>query len=105
VSEYDDKTKIGKRESRVRLYERRNIEDLGFVMSTPEGRRFLNRILVDCGIFRISYAGGARNEDTFFNEGMRNVGLKIFKEIDSHFPKEWLMMRQEAMNEEEVKNG
>jgi hypothetical protein len=105
MSKYDDKDEVKKRDNRIEFEERKRIESFGFIMSTPEGRLFMNWLLGECGIMRISYSGKLPNEATFFNEGMRNIGLKIFSVIDQHFPKEWLAMREEAKKrDEEITN-
>lgn len=106
MSRYDDKDQIKKRENQLDYQERKRIEAFASVMSGPEGRLFVNWILGECGIMRISYSAKLPNETTFFNEGMRNVGLKIFSMIDQNFPKEWLLMREEAKKrDEEADNG
>ena len=102
----DDRDEVKKRETRVDYHERKRIESFATVMSTTEGRMFMNWLLGECGVWRISYSAKLPNETTFFNEGMRNVGLKIFSVIDQHFPKEWMTMREEAKKrDEEITNG
>lgn len=59
--------------SRVREKEIRDM--LYAVMQQPQGRMWLWDLLDQCGLFRISHTGHALN--TAFNEGQRNVGLKI----------------------------
>lgn len=106
MSKYDDKDQVEKRDNRIDHAERKRIESFAFIMGTPEGRLFMNWLLGECGLMRISYSAKQPNETTFFNEGMRNVGIKIFSVIDQHFPKEWLAMREEAKKrDEEINNG
>lgn len=101
MSKYDDKDLVKKREDRLDYQERKRIEAFGAIMGTPEGRLFMNWLLGECGIMRISYSAKLPNETTFFNEGMRNVGLKIFSVIDQYFAKEWLVMREEEKKRNE----
>lgn len=49
-------------------------EDLAKVLETPEGLRFLWRVLEIAGIYRTTFTG---NSYSFFNEGRRSVGLEI----------------------------
>lgn len=106
MSQYDDKDRVKKRDQRLEYQETKRIEAFASIMRTPEGRLFMNWLLGECGIMRISYSAKLPNEATFFNEGMRNVGLKIFSVIDQHFPMEWLAMREEAKKRnEEADNG
>lgn len=101
MSQYDDKDEVNKRDNKLNYQERKRIESFGAIMAIPEGRLFMNWLLGECGIMRISYSAKLPNEATFFNEGMRNVGLKIFSVIDQNFPKEWLLMREEAQKRNE----
>lgn len=59
-------------------------QDFEFLMSRPEGRRFICRMLAATGVFRTSYTGEAYS--TFFREGERNVGLKIMAAINNWTP-------------------
>ncbi|HLT01104.1 MAG TPA: hypothetical protein VK001_02955 [Geminicoccaceae bacterium] len=67
--------------------------DLREVLSTEGGRRFVWRLLGDSGIFRTSFTG---NSETFFREGERNVGLKVFNAIHQVCPDLYLVMQREA---------
>jgi hypothetical protein len=67
---YNDKTKKAKE---------REKRDMLAVLSSPEGRRFLWRIMDFCGAFRSPFSESP--EYTNFNAGMQNVGLFIFDEI------------------------
>ena len=53
---------------------------------------------------KLSYSGPGRNEETCFYEGQRNIGNQIFKDVVKNFKNEWLLMNDEANNEER-KNG
>lgn len=51
-----------------------NLHDLKAVMSTPEGRRFFQWLVMRCGQNDTSFT---RDSRTYFNEGMRNVALML----------------------------
>ena len=72
----------------------RDIEDLTKLMDTAHGRRFMWRLLGQCGVFRLSYSGELAS--TSFNEGQRNIGLGLFAEIMAHCPHLYLLMAEEA---------
>lgn len=73
--------------------------DLRWVLSDPRGRRFLWQLLGDSGIFRTSFTG---NSETFFREGMRNLGLQVFTRIHEVAPDLYLEMAQEAQAEQKA---
>ena len=72
----------------------REIEDLTKLMDTAYGRRFMWKLLTQCGVFRLSYSGELAS--TSFNEGQRNIGLGLFAEIMAHCPHLYLLMANEA---------
>ena len=66
--------------------------DFQWVVSTEQGRRFLWDLLGFTGIYRSSFTG---NSSTFFNEGRRDVGLRIMGQIHEHAPEAYLAMLKE----------
>lgn len=75
------------------------IEDLKFILKTEQGRRLLYRYLCECGVYRTSFTG---NSTTFYNEGMRNIGLKLLADIEEAMPEAYLLMIKEKG---EIQNG
>lgn len=78
---------------------REQLNDVCAVMDTPAGRRFVSRILAQSRVYKTSFA--AQNDQTNFNEGMRNVGLWLFDEIEGACPDKILLMMQE--HQEKIK--
>lgn len=68
------------------------IDDFKFVMEDKRGRRYVWRLLEQCGVFRSSFTG---NSETFFREGQRNVGLKIISLIHEACPEKYALMLKE----------
>jgi hypothetical protein len=56
--------------------EERAKRDLGVVMSTPEGRRFIWSLIEDADTWGPSFAGES-SHSTSYNEGRRAVGLAL----------------------------
>ena len=71
------------------------------VMNTVAGRAVIWEQLTRARLFESSFTG---NSTTFFNEGMRNVGLMLMQDINSLCPELYLTMLQEAKNRE-TRNG
>ena len=104
LAETSDPVKLKRKETRAKMRDQQLLGDLGWVMSTPEGRRFIHYLMDICGIMKLSYSGPGQNERTCFYEGQRNIGNIIFKDIVKNFKNEWLLMNEE-FDQEERKNG
>lgn len=63
--------------------------DVGRLMEMPEFRRFVWRYLGLTKIYETSFTG---NSETFFNEGMRAVGLTLIRDVADNAPKQYLQM-------------
>lgn len=73
------------------------LADFAAVMATEQGRRFIWRLLDETGFQKSSFTG---NSATFFNEGMRNVGLKIWADMNEACPDRYVQMLNEARQRE-----
>lgn len=63
---------------------RQEIEDLRAVVGSQNGARFVWKLLGECGVFRLSFHQSG--SQTMFNEGMRNVGLNLMKDLTEASP-------------------
>ena len=72
---------------------RRELADIAAVLSTREGRRFCWRLLESAGVFRTVMTG---NSWTFFNDGMRSLGLKVYTDLMESCPDRLKEMWNEA---------
>ncbi len=73
----------------------RDAEDLGVVMSTMSGRRWMWALLDRCGVYRISYREGDAPTHTAFLEGARNVGNKAMADLMGTCPQGYALMCKE----------
>jgi hypothetical protein len=80
----------------AKLEQHREVEDLKWLMSNKRGRRIVHQILSDAGVFRTSYIPGMDAMQTAFNEGKRNMGLKILATITTHCPTRYAEMIEES---------
>lgn len=69
------------------------IADTRFILSTQQGRRFIWKYLTHAGIFTTSFTG---NSTTFFNEGKRDVGLKLLADVMEASPESYVSMMRES---------
>ena len=63
---------------RARIIKDMRLRDLAEIVSTEPGRRWVFSIIERCHIFHPVMTG---NSYTFFNDGMRQVGLMIVSEL------------------------
>lgn len=91
-----DAASVGERKVALNAREQRRLNGLKMVLANPDSRLWLHELLGFCGVSRSSFTG---NSHTFFNEGQRNVGLKITADMTKHFPEQYLdMLKEEAAN-------
>ena len=69
------------------------IGDFKWLMGQKRGRRIVRRLLDFTGINRSSFSNSG--SQTFFNEGQRNVGLKLLLMINSDCTDEYVLMLKE----------
>lgn len=72
-------------------------EDLGAILSTPGGRRYLMRISGEAE--RMKFTPMTGNSWTFFNLGVSQHGAQIWNEAEKHFPELCILARTEHMNQ------
>lgn len=83
----------------VEIKQRELIENAAFekgvkaVMATKESRRYMLTLLKECNVFGSVFTGNSR---TFFLEGKREVGLKVYKEIKEVCKDEFELMVKEG---------
>lgn len=93
-----DETEIKGARDREKRRAMRDRDDLKQILETKSGRRFIWRLLNDeCGVFRTSMTG---NSTTFFNEGARNVGLKLLAWVNDTRPEAYVEMLKEAQEDD-----
>lgn len=68
--------------------------DLRTVMGTPHGRRFVFRLLENGKLEQSSYAGELTH-GTSFNEGVREMAVRLNRELKRVCHELWLLMHQE----------
>lgn len=67
---------------------------LDWVMSTPQGRRFMWNTLASCRVYSTTFAGEATHS-TAYNEGARSVGLQLLSAITQQVPRFYSAMISE----------
>jgi hypothetical protein len=98
-----DKETVRKKGLDERLARRTELADVHALLSQRAGRRFVWRLLSECGVFKSSFTG---NNSTFFNEGRRDIGLRFMVDVQE-FPDLYLLMVKESREplEKEKEDG
>lgn len=90
-----DQRSVRKAGQQARLQDKRERDDLAFVMSEYAGRRFIWKLLTKAGVFRTTYVAGSFDL-TAMQEGRRSMGLELMAEIHQLDPSYYLSMAKEA---------
>ncbi|SUC42068.1 Bbp19 family protein [Providencia stuartii] len=104
MTQFDDLTEEEKAAAKAELElkdqirKEREDDDLKQVMSTEYGRRFVWKILSASGVFHSSFSSDPYS--TYFKEGARNRGLELFNSVLSVCPDLYLVMAEEAKEQE-----
>jgi len=93
IVDLGDAASAGERNASVKQHEARRLNGLRQILEQPDARLYLWDLLAFCGISRSSFTG---NSTTFFNEGQRNVGLRIQADLTKHYPDKYLTMLKEG---------
>lgn len=82
------------REEKAKLDAQKEADDIKWLMSSKRGRRIVNSLLQQAGVFRLSFNTNALQMS--FNEGNRNTGLRLLAAITEHCPDRYTEMINEA---------
>jgi hypothetical protein len=77
---------------------KRELNDIRKVLSLPEGRRVIWRILGNCGMFRSPYTPKDTNA-TFVEIGKKEIGLQVLQDVTDAKPEAYYQMYFESVNE------
>jgi hypothetical protein len=94
-----DESQVKGAEGKGKRKREQELEDIRSVLATRQGRRFFWRTLIMCHVFETSFTG---NSQTFFNEGERNIGLKLFADLNESDPEAYLKMLRESKGDANV---
>jgi hypothetical protein len=93
----NDPKRVGKKVLEERFTRKGELADVGLILSSKEGRRFLWRLLTKGFVFRTCFTG---NNTTFWNEGRRDLALEFLMDTQ-RFPELYLTMVKENQPGEE----
>jgi hypothetical protein len=89
---HDDPEAVAEAKAKAKTLSMQSQEDTRALMALPAFRRFVWEILEQTHVFRTSFTG---NSETFFKEGERNIGLKVFLRLQKDDPDGYAVMVKE----------
>lgn len=95
MSDEADEEALLEKERRAKENAAREVLDLRAVMSSPQGRRFVWRLLDAAGVFSASYT--ADPNSTAYAEGRRAMGLWLMREAQTVARDPYVAMVREAL--------
>jgi hypothetical protein len=85
---------IRRAEKAAAISARERVEFIVAAMTTKQGRSWFYEFLVSCHIFNDPFTGNALLEA--YSKGERNIGLKVYNDIVTNCPRDFVLMMQEA---------
>ena len=82
--------------------ERKEKDDIKWLMSMEPGRRIMWRLLGKTGVYRMSFTGDMAS--TSFREGERNIGLSLLAKVHNYTPSSYNKMVEEHEAESDSRN-
>lgn len=84
-----DESQVRQAEIKMKLLDDKNFNDLKFILDSEQGRRFMWRVLSECGVFQTSFR---TSSEIYYLEGRRSIGLKLLAEIMDCDPQAYIKM-------------
>lgn len=93
-----DENQVKARRRRAKEREQQEVDDLRSLLSLPSGRRFMWAELARRNVFKTSF----HTDQLVFahNEGLRSSGIALMHMIIDTDPQAWILMQQEAAQDE-----
>ena len=92
-----DEDQVRESGKRVKRLQERQLEDVAWVLSTQQGRRFFWRYIQNTGTGKTSL--DPSRDRTCFNEGERNIGLQLIADAKQVGLEVYQLMERESTQE------
>lgn len=93
VRNASDPQQVKRAKYKERYNRKDEIKDMTELLQDARFRKFIWRYLDFCGVYRSSWSPGP---EIHFNEGRRDVGLKLMTDIQESDPESLIIMMKEA---------
>lgn len=88
-----NESEVRSAEQRDKLAQEQADNDLRAILNSPQGRRFIWRLMEKTGLHKTSFTGSSQ---TFFLEGQRNIGLLLLSDVMRVDPDSYTAMFKES---------
>lgn len=88
-----DSTQVKEGRAKASFSRKQELADMRKILETQEGRRFVWRYLEVCHIFQSSWSPSAA---IHFNEGQRDIGLRLIADVTEANDEALIQMMREA---------
>lgn len=89
----DEKVTLTDEKKKAKERRLQELEDVKFILGTPQGVRFFRRLLESGRVFQTTFTG---NSQTFFLEGHRNLALEFLADVVEATPDKITELMQPA---------
>lgn len=73
-------------------------DDIRYVMEDERGRRYIYRLLTQCGLYKSIASSGFKTNEAFIQMGRREQGLQLLAEVSNYAPGSYQLMVKENSN-------
>jgi len=99
VKNASDPKQVKSAGQREKFKREQELRDTAFVLSSEQGRRFVLRYIELTGVNKISFTGDVNWG--LFNEGGRNIGLALMRDVNEADPMSMIKMMDEKKKSQE----
>lgn len=91
-----DESQVKGAVQKKQLIDEKKNNDLKFILSSEQGRRYIWRQLSSCGVFQSSFRTSA---EIYYLEGRRSIGLQLLAEVMECDPEAYIKMSKTNKDE------
>ncbi len=92
----NDPEQVNKARTKAGREKKAHLNFVRSILLTPDGRKWLYRLLAECEVFTISYSAAEDTRGAAFRDGKKFVGLQLFSDAKKADPKLFFMMIEEC---------
>jgi hypothetical protein len=92
-----DAEQVQEADRKERFEVKTQVKDLKAILSTQEGKRFIWRMVEQCGVYR---GGFLPRDESIFRDGEQNIGIWLLAQVTEANPNALIEMMKQGEKEE-----